>query len=63
MTILGDLYAFLQEQRCPARRDGGVEGDRVWMTCACGAVINRSQIGTNHRSGSSAVLVPVATFG
>ena len=22
--------------------DGGVEGDRVWMTCTCGAVINRN---------------------
>ena len=21
--------------------DGGVEGDRVWMTCTCGATINR----------------------
>jgi hypothetical protein len=22
--------------------DSAVEGDRVWMTCTCGAVINRS---------------------
>jgi len=22
--------------------DSGVEGDRVWMTCTCGAVINRN---------------------
>jgi hypothetical protein len=22
--------------------DGGVEGDRVWMTCTCGAVITRN---------------------
>ena len=21
--------------------DGGVEGDRVWMACTCGATINR----------------------
>jgi hypothetical protein len=25
--------------------DGGVEGDRVWMTCTCGAVINRDSDG------------------
>jgi hypothetical protein len=24
---------------------GGVEGDRVWMTCTCGAVINRDADG------------------
>jgi len=24
--------------------DGGVEGDRVWMTCTCGAVINRDAV-------------------
>ena len=41
MTILGDLYAFLQGHHRCGKLDTGVEGDRVWMTCTCGAVINR----------------------
>jgi hypothetical protein len=27
--------------RVVGERDGGVEGDRVWMTCSCGAVLVR----------------------
>ncbi len=35
--LLRDLHAFyLEHERC-GELDGGVEGDRVWMTCTCGA--------------------------
>jgi len=34
--------AFLQEYRYCGDLDSAVEGDRVWMTCTCGAAINRS---------------------
>ena len=33
------LDAFVQEHRCCGDLDGGVEGDRVWTTCSCGAVM------------------------
>jgi hypothetical protein len=33
VTLLADLDAFFQ--------DSAVEGDRVWMTCTCGARIER----------------------
>jgi hypothetical protein len=36
------LRAFFQEHQYCGDLDGGVEGDRVWMTCMCGAVINRN---------------------
>jgi hypothetical protein len=42
MTVLADLDAFLQEHRRCGEIEAKVEGDRVWMTCTCGAVINRS---------------------
>jgi hypothetical protein len=35
------LEAFYQEYRRWAELDGGFEGDRVWMTCSCGAVLVR----------------------
>jgi hypothetical protein len=35
------LYAFYTEHHRCGELDGGVEGDRVWMTCTCGAAINR----------------------
>ena len=37
--LLAALEAFLQEHRRCGDLDGGVEGERVWMTCDCGAVI------------------------
>jgi hypothetical protein len=41
VSLLDDLHAFVQDhERCGAL-DSAVEGDRVWMTCTCGAVINR----------------------
>ena len=41
MTILAALYAFYLEHRRCGDLDSGVEGDRVWMTCSCGAVLVR----------------------
>jgi hypothetical protein len=37
-TDLGaGLEAFILEHEYCGELDGGVEGDRVWMTCTCGA--------------------------
>ena len=42
MTLLADLAAFyLEHERC-GDLDSGLDGDRVWMACTCGAVINHS---------------------
>ena len=41
MALFDALYAFFQEYRRGGELDGGVEGDRVWMTCLCGAVLVR----------------------
>jgi hypothetical protein len=46
VTLFDALYAFFQEhRRCgdldTGLLDTGLDGDRVWMTCRCGAVINR----------------------
>jgi hypothetical protein len=41
VTLFDALQAFFQEHQYCDDLDGGVEGDRVWMTCTCGAVINR----------------------
>jgi len=35
------LEAFYLEHRRCGDLDGGVEGDRVWTTCSCGAVLVR----------------------
>jgi hypothetical protein len=41
--LLDDLNAFLQEHRRCGKMDGGVEDERVWMTCnGCGAGLSRS---------------------
>ncbi len=42
MSLLANLDAFFQEHRRCGELNGAVEGDRVWMTCMCGAAINRS---------------------
>jgi hypothetical protein len=34
------LRAFFQEHQYCGKLHGGVEGDRVGLTCTCGAVIN-----------------------
>ncbi len=41
VTLFDVLYAFYQEHRRCGYLDGGVEGDRFWMTCTCGAAISR----------------------
>jgi hypothetical protein len=41
MTLFDALYAFYQEDEYCGELDTGVEGDRAWMTCTCGAAINR----------------------
>ena len=41
-SLFEDLWAFYEEHRRCGELDGGVEGERVWMTRTCGAVINRN---------------------
>ncbi len=36
VTLFDALYAFFQKHRRCGDLDGGVEGDRVWMTCRDG---------------------------
>jgi hypothetical protein len=33
VTLFDALQAFFQEHQYCGELDGGVEGDRVWMTC------------------------------
>ncbi len=42
LAALLALEAFIQEHLYCGDLDTGVEEDRVWMTCSCGAVINRA---------------------
>jgi hypothetical protein len=35
------LEAFILEHEYCSELDAGIEADRVWMTCTCGAMINR----------------------
>jgi hypothetical protein len=44
MTLsLGDaLEAFILEHEYCGELDAAIEDDRVWMTCTCAAVINRT---------------------
>jgi hypothetical protein len=37
--LLAALDALLQEHRRCGELDGGVDGERVWMACDCGAGI------------------------
>jgi hypothetical protein len=41
VTLLADLDAFLQEHLRCGDLDAAIEGDRIWMTCTCGAVLVR----------------------
>ncbi len=41
-AIPTEVYKSILEHEYCGEFDGGVEGDRVWMTCTCGAVINRN---------------------
>jgi hypothetical protein len=40
-TVGAAREAFILEHEYCAELDGGVEGNRVWMTCTCGAAITR----------------------
>jgi len=40
--LLRELYAFFREHRRCGDLDGGVEGEWVWVTCACEAGISRT---------------------
>ena len=40
-TLLSELNAFYLEHRRCGELDAGIEGERVWMTCECGARIRR----------------------
>jgi hypothetical protein len=40
-ALFDALWAFYEEHKYCGELDTGIEGDRVWMTCTCGAVINR----------------------
>lgn len=48
--LLKELKAFAQEHENCGELDGGVEGERVWMTCTCGATIIR-QVESSFESG------------
>ena len=65
MTLLADLDAFFQEHPRCGDPDSAVEGDRVWMTCTCGAVIGTARPTTTEVQllVRGAVLVHVAAFG
>jgi hypothetical protein len=39
--VLAALVALLGEHRRCGDLDDGVEGDRAWMSCTCGAVISQ----------------------
>ena len=39
--LLAALEAFLQEHRRCGELDGGVEAERVWLACECGAAMVR----------------------
>ena len=41
VMLFEDLSAFFTKHQYCGELDGGVDGDRVWMTCTCGAAINR----------------------
>ncbi len=41
-AIYAALEAFIQEHLYCGELDTGLEGDRVWMTCSCGAVLVRA---------------------
>jgi proteasome lid subunit RPN8/RPN11 len=41
-TLGSALEAFIREHEYCGELDTGLEGDRVWMRCTCGAVIVRT---------------------
>jgi len=41
MSLPSDLIAFFEEHRRCGELDAGVESERVWMACDCGAQLAR----------------------
>ena len=41
-TLGSALEAFIREHEYCGELDTGLEDDRVWMTCTCGAVISQA---------------------
>jgi hypothetical protein len=41
--LLYALAAFFQEHRRCGDLESGLEGDHVWMSCSCGAIMWRRQ--------------------
>ena len=41
MTLGAALATFIREHEYCGELDTGLDDDRVWMTCTCGAVIVR----------------------
>jgi len=39
LNLLSALIAFVREHRRCGELDGGVEGERVWLSCDCGGGI------------------------
>ena len=60
--LLDDLHAFVEEHDRCGDLDSAVEGDRVWMTCTCGARRCETPIMTDRLVRRTA-LVRVPTFG
>ena len=50
--------AFILEHEYCGEIDGGVEDERVWMTCTCGAMIARNHGAVDRRMADGAE-VPV----
>ncbi len=40
-TLAAPLEAFIREHEYCGELDTGLEDDRLWMTCTCGAVLVR----------------------
>jgi hypothetical protein len=47
--LLDALNAFFQEHQHCGELDSGVEADRVWMTCTCGAGVVRALESTQRQ--------------
>jgi hypothetical protein len=41
ISLGASLEAFIREHEYCGELDTGLDDDRVWMTCTCGAEINR----------------------
>jgi len=50
--LFDDLDAFYLEHRRCGELDGGLDGERVWMPCDCGAGIAHPIRTDTHKSGN-----------